>query len=92
VQGGQRRDQLAMKRLHAFEEIDIARRPADIDLKVAPNGPTQWLQRLHKYVGARTSLRIITCTRLKHANTSHTLCLLCVSQERPRPWKVRRPR
>src|SRR5262249_24907926 len=62
----------------------IHRAPANVDLYVAADGPTQCLQSLHERCDARVPIRIVLCKYCEDADTPHSLRLLCTRCKRPR--------
>ena len=62
----------------------LPRGPAGIDLRVAADAPTQFLQPLQERCDAGLSLRIVRGLAHEHADAPHPLALLRTRRERPR--------
>ena len=62
----------------------IGRGPAGVDPHVAADGPAQERQPLMERCEAGLKFRIVRGCGQEHADTTHTLALLCARDERPR--------
>src|SRR5262249_32752630 len=64
--------------------VHIASPPADVDARVAADGPARFLQTLQECREASLSLRIFRGEIHQHADAAHALTLLRAGRERPR--------
>src|SRR5262245_14299526 len=64
--------------------VGIGRCPPDVDLHIAPDGPTQSLQRLQKRPDAGLKFRIVRGYGQEHADAPHRVLLLRKRGGRPR--------
>src|SRR5215831_1938957 len=63
--------------------VDIGRCPPDVDLHIAPDGPTQLLQRLQECPDAGLKFRIVRGYGQEHPDAPHAVALLRMRRERP---------
>jgi hypothetical protein len=61
----------------------LAVAPPDVDLHIAPDGPTQLLQRLQERPDAGLKFRIVRGYGQEHLDASHPLALLRARRNRP---------
>ncbi len=56
----------------------------EIDLNIAADGPAELLKPLPERLGAELPRRIVLGVEHQHADSAHSLALLCAQRQRPR--------